>query len=565
MTTIAVPSRTFGDLAWDAGFWQLRRLPPHVSLKFKSMFAQVAKTRAGEFDLKDNPAVAADLLWFMQRFPMAMSSDARERLEQSYQRGLDQAAEVRRIMAEDWVPAALPAFRPDRAPYPFQAQNGALGARLGRLLIMDDVGLGKTISSLAAIATSGHVPAAIVVQAHLIEQWVDEYITPFTTMTAHIIKGTKPYELPKADLFLFKYSNIAGWVDIAATGVFKAVVFDEVQELRHGTETSKGSAAQVFSEHAQMRIGLTATPIYNYGGEIWNVVEAIAPGALGTYGEFCLEWCIGGGPNAVVRNPDALGAYLRDEAIAVRHVESDVGRQMPPVNVIVHDIEFDQAASADFEEETKVLALKVLHGSFMESGQAARELDIRMRQVTGVAKARGVAALVRLLVESGEKVLLAGWHREVYDIWLSELRDLFPVMYTGTETGKGKLKAKRAFMDGTAKVMIISLRSGAGLDGLQHSCRTVVFGELDWSPQVHKQVIGRLRRPGQGGQVDAIYTHTNGGSDPVIMEMLGLKTSQSQGITDPFSGTTQQHSDDSRIKRLAANYLARFESEAAAS
>ncbi|WEJ33878.1 DEAD/DEAH box helicase [Devosia sp. SD17-2] len=563
MTSLAIPDRTFGRLEWHQGFWQLRGLPPHVSLKFKSMFAKVAKTRAGEFDLKDTSTTATDLLWFMQRFPMAMGEDARKRLERSYEHGLNQAAEAHRIMADDWVPSPVAAFKPDRSPYPFQAQNGALAARLGRLLIMDDVGLGKTISSLAAIAESGHLPAAIVVQAHLTEQWVDEYITPFTTMTAHIITGTKPYELPKADLYIFKYSNIVGWVDIAAADVFKAVVFDEVQELRHGTETSKGRAAKVFSQHARMRIGLTATPIYNYGAEIYNVVQAIEPGALGTFGEFCLEWCSGFGPNATVMDPSALGAYLRDEHLAVRRTEGDVGKQMPPVNVIMHDMDFDHKASESFEEETKRLALKVLHGSFMESGQAARELDIWMRQITGIAKAKGVAALVRMLVASGEKVLLAGWHREVYSIWLDELRDLFPVMYTGTETGKGKLKAKRAFMDGTSKVMIISLRSGAGLDGLQHSCRTVVFGELDWSPQVHKQVIGRLRRPGQQGQVDAIYATTNGGSDPVIIEMLGLKSSQSQGITDPFSGTVQQHSDDGRIKRLAQAYLDQIDGEAA--
>lgn len=563
MTSLAIPDRTFGQLDWSAGYWVLQDLPPHVSLRFKDMFAKVSKTAAGRFALKDTTAVATDILWFTQRFPLEMKGEVRERLDATYQRGLQQAAEAQRIMREDWVPSPVAAFRSDRLPYPFQAQNGALAVQLGRLLIMDDVGLGKTISALAAVAGGPSLPAAVVVQSHLTEQWVDEYIIPFTTMTAHIVKGTKPYELPKADIYLFKYSNIAGWVDIAATGVFEAVVFDEVQELRHGTETSKGAAAKVFAEHARLKVGLTATPVYNYGSEIWNIIDALDPGALGTFEEFCREWCTSGGKNAAVKSPEALGSFLRDQNLAVRRTEGDVGKQMPPVNVIMHDIDFDHKASEDFEEETKRLALKVLHGSFMESGQAARELDIWMRQITGIAKAKGVAALVRMLVASGEKVLLAGWHREVYSIWLDELRDLFPVMYTGTETGKGKLKAKRAFMDGTSKVMIISLRSGAGLDGLQHSCRTVVFGELDWSPQVHKQVIGRLRRPGQQGQVDAIYANTNGGSDPVIIEMLGLKSSQSQGITDPFSGTVQQHSDDSRIKRLAQAYLDQIEGEAA--
>src|SRR5579884_3848269 len=43
----------------------------------------------------------------------------------------------------------------------------------------------------------------------------------------------------------------------------------------------------------------------------------------------------------------------------------------------------------------------------------------------------------------------------------------------------------------------MSLRSGAGLDGLQEDCTVGVFGELDWSPEQHRQCIGRLDRDGQ--------------------------------------------------------------------
>ena len=180
-----------------------------------------------------------------------------------------------------------------------------------------------------------------------------------------------------------------------------------------------------------------------------------------------------------------------------------------------------------------------------------------LRRLTGVVKAVPVATYVRMLIEAGEPVLLVGWHRDVYDIWLDKLSDLNPVMYTGTESPAAKRRTKEAFCSGETDLMIISLRSGIGLDGLQHRCHTVVFGELDWSPQVHRQVIGRLRRPGQKNQVDAVYCHTNGGSDPLVIEMLGLKASQAKGIVDPLSGVDQVYSDDSRLKRLAKDFLER--------
>lgn len=553
------PTASYGRLNYHDGKWSVAGLPPHVSLRFKALFPRVPQHQTGFFLLTDTPSTCSDILWFTQRYPLGMTHDVRDRLLAGHERAMADSTAISSILVDDWRPdGPPPRFRNGMAPYPFQAQAAAITAKVQRLLLMDDVGLGKTVSALAALVEAGAFPAAVVVQAHLAEQWGEEYIDEFTDLDWHIIKSTKPYRLPKAQIYLFKYTNIAGWTDIAANGQFKAVVFDEIQELRHGDSTKKGAAAKEFVRTCDIRMGLTATPIYNYGSEIFNVVDLLQPGCLGTWGEFLTEWCISQGTHWIVKNPAALGTYLRDINLALRRTEADVGKQMPAVNVLMHHIDYDQAAVEKVEEEARVLALKVISGAFTERGQAARELDMMARHATGMAKAKGVAALVRMLVESGERVLLAGWHRDVYDVWNSELSDLNPVMYTGSESPTQKVKAKRAFIDGDSPLMMISLRSGAGLDGLQRVCSKVVFGELDWSPQVHKQVIGRLRRPGQTRQVDAIYAHTNGGSDPVIVEMLGLKASQSQGIVDPLAGAAQVvESDDSRIRKLAEAYLAR--------
>jgi len=99
------------------------------------------------------------------------------------------------------------------------------------------------------------------------------------------------------------------------------------------------------------------------------------------------------------------------------------------------------------------------------------------------------------------------------------------------------------------------LRSGVGLDGLQGVCSSVVFGELDWSPAIHEQVIGRLRRDGQDDQVQAYFCIAQQGSDNSMVSVLGLKSAQSQGITDPFAAPTVTESDNSRIKQMARNFL----------
>lgn len=550
---------TYGTLHRDeTGGWVLDDLPPHVCGRAKALFKGINATARPPYRLAGGPDLDCDLDWFMQRYPLAMSDADRSRIMLGKETFHANQREVLRILSEDWKPSESTGFREGLAPRPYQTQAAELTHKLGRLLLVDELGLGKTCTAVALLTMADTLPAAIVVQPHLATQWRRE-IERFTPLRVHIVKGRTPYELPEADAYIFKYSNVSGWCDYLSAGPFNTVIYDEVQELRRGTETAKGQACDILTAHCAYRLGLTATPIYNYGDEIFNVCEFIAPNALGTRMEFLIEWCRWG---REVGDPKALGAYLRDIHVMLRRTYEEVAGQCPsvqPANKVIRHVPYDDAVAASAEQQTRELAIRVLEGSFTESGQAAREFDKMMRLFTGLAKARAVAAVVRMLVENGEPVLLAGWHRDVYRIWLEELKDLKPAMYTGSETPGQKDKARDAFVNGDTDLLIISLRSGAGLDGLQTRGRTVVIGELDWSPKVHDQLIGRLNRPGQKSLVDAIFLLTDNGSDPVIAETLGIKASQSHGITDPFSSAPSVTSDESRVKKLARHYLAEKE------
>lgn len=131
-------------------------------------------------------------------------------------------------------------------------------------------------------------------------------------------------------------------------------------------------------------------------------------------------------------------------------------------------------------------------------------------------------------------------------------------MYTGSESPVQKERNKQAFINRESQLLIISLRSGAGVDGWQDVCSVVVHGELDWSPQVMKQLTGRVNRErtdGQANQVNEFFIVTADGSDPTIMKVLGLKASQATAIQDPTLHFEQVYSDDSRIKLLAQQFL----------
>lgn len=182
-----------------------------------------------------------------------------------------------------------------------------------------------------------------------------------------------------------------------------------------------------------------------------------------------------------------------------------------------------------------------------------------MRHDTGVAKAPFVADFVKLLLSSEDKLLLFGWHRAVYDIWLERLKEFNPVMYTGSESAAAKARSINQFMHGDARILVMSLRSGAGIDGLQEVASTLVFGELDWSPGVHRQAIGRLGRPGQTRGVLAYFCTTDEGADPVMLDTLNIKSMEADRLIEPETTrtATEDQTPPDRIKLLAASVLDR--------
>ena len=543
--------KTYGTLAKADDAWRMSDVPPHVAIRLKQLFPRIPKWQTGTFTFPDDTHHCADLSWFLMRYPMAMSLDDQISLDGGRQQFETDQAQLEAILRPDYKPPERTGLREGQVIRHYQAQAIDLTLARKSLLLGDDVGLGKTYSTAGLLLDKRTLPAAVVMETHLQRQW-EEKITAFTTLTTHRIKGTKPYDLPPADIYLFKYSQLLGWIDTFEDGFFKTVAYDEIQQLRTGMASGKGQAAKRLSDAAEYRLGLSATPIYNYGAEIWNIMQFLDDSVLGSWNDFQREWLT---DERQVGDPEALGSFLREQNVMLRRTKRDVGQQVPPINTIVEQVEPDSSTLKSVEDLARQLALKTTTGTFMERGRAGRELDLLVRHATGVSKALNVARYARILLEAGVPVLLVGWHRDVYDIWLKELKEFAPAMYTGSESDAQKAESKRRFVEGESNLLIMSLRSGAGLDGLQYRCSTVIFGELDWSPKVHEQIIGRLDREGQEEFITAVYLNTDEGSDPPMVEVLGVKASQSSGIVDPGRQLEARHSDKSRIQALAEQFL----------
>ena len=549
--------RTYGTLSYNrkSKCWTIKG-DPNVTELAKRLFPGCDGRGRGVARFTAHRRIIGDLNWLMLRYPLEVKESDRARWESALEEAREYA--VRREQALTMPETATPpseSFSGQLLPFQKQGLGFMLSTR--RCLLADEMGLGKTVQALAFLATTAAYPAVLVVPPHLIRNWqreVERFLSPDDRLRVHVIRGLTPYALPEADIYIIHYLLLRGWKDVLPGMGFRTAIFDEIQELRRNG-TGKYSAASLLSEACENCIGLSGTPIYNNGGEIWNVVNIIDFHFLGDWESFSREWCYGYN-TAVVAKPELLGEYLRSEGLMLRRLKSDVLTELPAKRRLVQEIDWDDAVYRELMAPVAA-QLKLLRATDDPSRRAIIEDAIcqQQRQATGIAKAPFVCAFVKALVEGGEKVLLMAHHHAVMDIYKQELKGCRPKFITGRETDRQKDEAAAAFMEGKTDLLCISLRSASGLNLQRATC--VVFGELDWSPAVHSQAEDRAHRIGQRDSLLCYYLVSPRGSDRDMQDALGLKVSQFvaiMGDTPPSREDQflQQSEARERIRQLVA-------------
>lgn len=546
----------YGTLSYNrrSKCWTIKG-EPCVTEMAKRLFPG-SERRRGEARFTANRRIIGEVNWLMLRYPLEIAPRDRA----LWTRTLEEAR--RHALAREQAMKLPQRCTPPEGSFAgelreFQKEGLSFLLANPRALLADEMGLGKTVQALACLAATGDLPALLVVPPHLVRNWQAETVR-FLRVNGRppricVLTGLKPYAPPKADIYIMHYLLLRGWKTVLPQMGFRAVVFDEIQELRRaGTE--KYSAASLLAERCERVIGLSGTPIYNRGAEIWNVVNILDFHCLGDWESFTREWCDGYG-NHIVRDPALLGEHLRREGLILRRTKQEVLRELPPKRRLVQEIDSDDRVYRELMRPVmeQLGSLAALHPDARERALLEEQISRGERQATGIAKAPFVAAFVRALLDNGEHVLLFANHHAVMDIYQKELAAYKPAFITGRETGEGKERSVGRFMSGETALCVISLRSAAGLNLQRASC--VVFGELDWSPAVHSQAEDRAHRMGQKDSILCYYLVAPQGSDRDMQDALGLKVSQFVALMgDPM----QDMEDAQRAQRAAKAHIERL-------
>lgn len=553
----AAGTPTHGTLRKDSasGLWELEAEPQAIIMA-KRLFPGCSGRGAGHARFMANRRTFGDLAWFLQRWPMKIEDPAT--FQADYASACAYVQERQAIMKKPLAAVVSPMFKGKLKP--FQKEGLGWGMVNQRTLLADDMGLGKTVQALAWLATRNNWPGLVVVPPHLISNW-ERSIEAFLGCAAvdeqgqtprvhgdrrrkgeapdrspeasvpryHVIQGKKPYPLPPAHIYVIHYLLLDAWRATLLDQGFHDIAMDEIQELRHAGSL-KYSAASALASEAEGLLGLSGTPIHNYGGEIWNVLNIVDYHCLGDWDSFTREWCNGYG-NLTVRDPDLLRQHLVREGLLLRRLKSEVLKQLPAKRRVVIPLD------SDSHQFNKLIghAVSLAHqaqsaASVFDRGRLEREALQETRRITGIAKAPAVAEFVKTLLDGDEPTLLFVHHHAVMDILKQKLAAYKPRFITGRETKEEKASALEDFRAGKTNLVIIALRSASGLDGFQERARVVVFGELDWSPAVHAQGEDRAHRMGQTDSVLVYYLVASVGTDLDMQEALGLKVAQFTGL-----------------------------------
>ena len=433
----------------------------------------------------------------------------------------------------------------------------------GNALLADEMGLGKTVQTLSYVATEKQTfPLLVVAPLVTLNNWEREIekflkkksrngrINDSHSPSVTLIRTGKSKELPKTDIYVINYELLFKRSDDLSKVGIKTLVCDEVHNLRSKTTQKYKSVKKLAAlPSVSYRIGLSGTPIYNRGSEIWPIIDILKPGLLGSFKEFCEYFCYVNekGKAIVLENKRASLRNELQKHVMLRRKKSDVLKELKDKvrykEVIASDTDYylDELDKIwkKLEDEQKSAETE-----FSKSASYNRAIQSE-RQIAGVAKLPHVINFVKNIMEIEESVVVFCHHKVIHKLLHESLQEFSPVSIIGGQTDSFRQTQIDKFQKGESKLMIAGIRAGNVGINLTRA-KYVIFAELDWSPAIHRQAEDRLHRIGQKNTVFAYYLIGKGTLDDHVANILVDKSYEIDAIMDE-SVDTYENKDKAEL------------------
>jgi len=466
--------------------------------------------------------------------------------------------------------------------YQVKATQTALRRFRGRGLLCDEVGLGKTIE--AGLVLKEYLlrqmvhRVLIITPPALVGQWREELASKFglTDFVANYDPEFRELGPQAWAAFPRVIASLATARRREHRRAIKNIVYDLVivDEAHHLKNRSSVSWKFVNALQKKYILMLTATPVQNNLGELYNLITILKPGQLKTPREFRRRFVVQGDPR-LPKNRGRLRELLAD--VMVRHARGQVGIQLPPrrahtvrlrlgpdERALYDDVsnfvrscirppmggEVEAVAPSMGGEVDAVLppvhrfTLRTLQREIGSSPAAVRPTLMKLAERSEMAPHRETLlglvdragsvrswakgeALERLLLsqlasDGRDKLIIFTHFRATLELLADLLRGMGVdfVIYHGQLSRAQKDEVIRRF-EQQAQVLLSTEAAGEGRN-LQF-CRLMLNFDLPWNPQRIEQRVGRIHRVGQTRPVEIFNFSAEGTVEDYILEILDRK------------------------------------------
>lgn len=419
--------------------------------------------------------------------------------------------------------------------YDYQRTTITHQCSMPHTMIWQDMGLGKTVSTLSSIAhlrDAGFLRGVLIVAPIRVCRlvWRQEALKWSHTkhLTFSMVLGDKDQRtralFKPADIYLTNHENL-GWLSTTLSQYFvsknkpipfNGLVWDEISKMKNST-TNRVKAFMRISSHFDWTTGLTGTPASNGYKDLHGQFLVVDRGKrLGVNKTpFSTKFFFKKGPYKEFAFPDTQDRIK--ELISDITLEMSAEDYNPLPKLIVNDIELEMEGRAReiYERLEQEFFARLDNGQDVEAfNQAALTNKLLQLSNGAVYPVAGVPfwepihdlkldALEDIIDEAqGNPIFLAYSYRSDAERIMKRFAHLAPTNLTECRSESSLVKAMERWKRGDCPLMIAHPAScGHGIDGLQDSGFILVWFGLNWSLDLYDQFNARLRRQGQARPV----------------------------------------------------------------
>jgi SNF2 family DNA or RNA helicase len=424
------------------------------------------------------------------------------------------------------------------------------------VFIADEMGLGKTVQALALIAATKHYPAVIVCPASLRLNWKRETEKWIPGVTAEVLYGTRPHPT-FGDVLVIGYDVLHTWTDHLTP---RCVVIDEAHYTKSGQARRTQATLRLADkcrDNDGIVVALTGTPILNTASELVAQLRII-----GRLDEF-------GGASQFKRDfadPDKLPSLNRRlrATCYVRRLKAEVLKELPPKRWAEVVVEGDTAAMREYKTaEANIVTYLAQRARQLAEESGATSDEAREVAWKAALKAEAAQHLVQInalkriavkakmpaarqwigdFLDTGKKLVVFGWHRDVVDSVSEQFADGCKIQ-GGMEAQERQDSVDRFQDDEGQRVISCSIRA-AGVGLTLTAASDVLFIEQGWNPADMDQASDRCHRIGQVDSVTAWNLMCLDTIDEDIAELIARKRVTVNAATD---GVRSDQEEDTAI------------------